>query len=739
MRITKVPLRDRLGAPGVLGLLLVALLTLGSVFTAPAANAATTNVSITNAQLDKSSAGSGEKIRMSFNWAVPNGAQPGDTFTIVLPSEVRPASTAKFDLERSPGEVVAEGRWSGNTATFTLAEFVRGKQDIQGSAYFSLSWNRDNVNTVDGADYNLHFTGTSSWTLPLTLLPDGPAGTGQSNSKVGWWLSDDQGSVTPKGQLGWVVYLNSGTATPVDPTMTITDTPGAGSHIDLDSVEGYRDGQPLRKERYSVSRLGEHGISITLVGNYPGEPAIYNGENIYFRYASDLLPGENGIFTNSATITGNSDAPQQVSSEVRRDGAGGDGNGNQPPEEKAAPVAPTVAQAACTEAGSATVPTVTPADTTGITYSVGGDVTAGSTVTVTATANKGYALTAAEGWTISDDKRTATYTVELKDVACDQPVTPVAPTVTQAVCTEDGSATAPTVTVAETAGVTYSVAGDVKAGSTATITATAEEGSSLKPAEGWTVSEDKKTATFVVELKDVACDQPVAPVAPTVTQAVCTEDGSATAPTVTVAETAGVTYRIDGDVKAGSTATITATTEEGSFLKPAEGWTVSEDKKTATFVVELKDVACDQPVTPVAPTVTQALCTEDGSATAPNVTAAETAGITYTVAGDMKAGSTVTITATAEQGSFLKPAEGWTLATDGRTATIKIALDAPKCTTKTPTTTPPTNKPNAEQHTPPAANSPIAATGLASAPVFLGSAALLVLVGLMVVGARRKA
>ena len=641
-----------MGAPGVLGLLLVALLTLGSAFTAPAANAATTNVSITNAQLDKSSAGSGDKIRMSFNWAVPDGAQPGDTFTIVLPTEVRPASTAKFDLERSPGEVVAEGRWSGNTATFTLAEFVRGKQNIQGSAYFSLAWNRDNVNTIDGADYDLHFTGTSSWTLPLTLLPDGPAGTGQSNSKVGWWLSDDQGSVTPKGQLGWVVYLNTGTSAPVDPTITITDTPGAGSHIDLDSVEGYLDNQPLRKERYSVSRFGEHGVSITLVGNYPGEQAVYDGENIYFRYASDLLPGEKGVFTNSATITGNSDSPQHVTAEVRRDGAGGDGSGNQPPEKKVAPVAPTV---------------------------------------------------------------------------------------TQAICTQDGTAIAPTVTVAETAGVTYTVAGDVNAGSTVTVTVTADKGYTLTEAEGWTLAADGRTATIEITLEAVSCDQPVAPVAPTVTQAICTQDGSATAPTVTVAETAGVTYTTAGDMKAGSVVTVTASAGTGSFLTPAEGWTVSADKNTATIKLTLEAVSCDQPVAPVTPTVTQAICTEDGTATAPTVTVAETAGVTYEVAGEVKTGSTVTVTATANEGSFLTEAGGWTLAADGRTATIEITLDVPKCTTKTPTTTPPPIKPGAEQHTPPAAHSPIAATGLASAPVFLGSAALLVLVGLMVVGARRKA
>ncbi|MGO2139888.1 MAG: choice-of-anchor A family protein [Leucobacter sp.] len=348
-------------------------------------------------------------------------------------------------------------------------------------------------------------------------------------------------------------------------------------------------------------------------------------------------------------------------------------------DQPVAPVAPTVNQAVCTEDGSAAVPSVTLAETAGVTYSVDGDVKAGSTVTVTATAEKGSFLTAAEGWTLSEDEKTATFTVELKDVACDQPVAPVAPTVAQAVCTEDGSATAPSVTLAETAGVTYSVDGDVKAGSTVTVTATAAEGSFLKPTKGWTVADDKKTATFTVELKDVACDQPVAPVAPTVAQAVCTEDGSAAAPSVTLAETAGVAYEVAGDVKAGSTVTVTATADKGSFFTETEGWTLSEDKKTATFTVELKDVDCDQPVAPVAPTVNQAVCTEDGSATAPSVTLAETAGVTYSVDGDVKAGSTVTVTATADKGSFFTEIEGWTLSEDKKTATFTVELADTAC------------------------------------------------------------
>ena len=317
---------------------------------------------------------------------------------------------------------------------------------------------------------------------------------------------------------------------------------------------------------------------------------------------------------------------------------------------------------------------MTLAETAGISYAIDGDVKAGSTVTVTATADKGSFLTKVEGWILSDDKRTATTKVTLAEVACDQPVAPVAPEVAQAVCTEDGSATAPTVTLAETAGISYAIDGDVKAGATVTITATADKGSFLTEAKGWTLAEDKRTATIKITLEDVACDQPVAPVAPEVAQAVCTEDGSATAPTVTLAETAGISYAFDGDVKAGSTVTVTATAEKGSFLTAAKGWTLADDKRTATITVTLDDVVCDQPVAPVAPEVAQAVCTEDGSATAPTVTLADTAGISYAIDGDVMAGATVTITATADKGSFLTKVEGWILSDDKRTATTKVTL-----------------------------------------------------------------
>ncbi len=90
-----------------------------------------------------------------------------------------------------------------------------------------------------------------------------------------------------------------------------------------------------------------------------------------------------------------------------------------------APVAPVVTDAVCKAPGDLTKPSVTPAKTEGIEYTVSGEAKPGSTVTVTAKAKPGYKLTAADGWTLNPDG-TATLVVTLKDVPC-APATPKLP------------------------------------------------------------------------------------------------------------------------------------------------------------------------------------------------------------------------------------------------------------------------------------------------------------------------
>lgn len=319
---------------------------------------------------------------------------------------------------------MAEGTWAGKTATFTLTSAVEGKTGNRGSAYFMVSWDRKNVDLVNGGTYYLNFSGSTNWTLPLTLEPDGEEGDAQSTSKSGGWLSSDQGATSSKHQLGWNVYLDTGTAEHVNAPVIITDTPGPSSKIDISTVKGYSNGVEMSNTRYTVTPNGERGIKIELNGNYPGETAIYQGEDIYFSYKSDLLPGENGVFTNRAVVEGLEAEPQVVDAKILRDGAGGDGDGE---VRQVVPVLPEVTQGVCEVDGSVSVPSLVLAETAGVSYEVAGDVVAGSTVVVTALADDGHVLAAADGWVLSDDMRSATAEVVFDVVPCEVPVVPVVP------------------------------------------------------------------------------------------------------------------------------------------------------------------------------------------------------------------------------------------------------------------------------------------------------------------------
>ena len=268
------------------------------------------------------------------------------------------------------------------------------------------------------------------------------------------------------------------------------------------------------------------------------------------------------------------------------------------PDCAATPVNPTVVQSVCV-AGQPSAPSVTlPNDGDRIVYTKTGAETPGSTVTVTATAQGEYRFPASvDGWTVSTDRTTATQEIAL--TATDCAAVPVAPVVIDSVCVA-GQPTAPSVTIPEnTDRVVYTKAGDEKPGSTVTVTATTQ-GEYRFPAsvDGWTVSADRTTATQEIAL--AAPDCIATPAAPVVVDAVC-EAGSAKNPTVTLpSDDDRIVYTKTGQEKPGSTVTITATAQ-GEYRFPAtvDGWTVSEDRLTATRDIVLASPDCTVP--PVAP------------------------------------------------------------------------------------------------------------------------------------------
>ncbi|MDQ0279323.1 hypothetical protein QO003_003626 [Arthrobacter silviterrae] len=363
------------------------------------------------------------------------------------------------------------------------------------------------------------------------------------------------------------------------------------------------------------------------------------------------------------------------------------------------PGTPTAAQAVCTGPGMASAAELTvPANTDGITYTTSGPATAGTTVTVTATPEFGYSISASDGWTLHEDG-TASYQVEFSTPDCIVPATPKAPTVTQTVCTGPGTASTPELAFAETEGITYSQDVDTATGAVVAVTATPNDGYKLAAAEGWTAQENG-SATYQVEFSTPDCIVPGTPEAPTANQAVCTGPGTATTPELTVpANSDGITYSTEGTAAQGETVRVTATPAEGYSLTEGNGWMLNEDG-TASYEIHFDTVDCVVAATPSAPTVTQAVCT-NGTVSTPTLALATTKGITYTTAGTPATGKSATVTAVPADGYKLAATAGWTAQANG-TATFLATFNKVACPVAV------------DPPAPPAPPAPLASTGFDS-------------------------
>lgn len=439
---------------------------------------------------------------------------------------------------------------------------------------------------------------------------------------------------------------------------------------------------------------------------------------------------------------------------------------NAAPDCVAVPTAPTVTQSVC-RAGNATTPSVTLSpDTARVVYTKTGTEVADGTVTVTATAQGEYRfLSGLEGWTVSENHSTATMTIQLTDAPnCIAEIWQ--PTVNQSVC-RAGEATTPQVILPEDSEqVTYTESGSETAGGTVTVTATVH-GELRFPSnvEFWTISEDRTTATQDFTL-NAAPDCVALPVVPTVVQSTCFA-GKASTPSVTLPEdTDRVTYikgippvldrpevafdtaqltTIDTTSEtAGGTVTVTAVAQgEYRFPSTVEGWTISEDRTMATQVITLNE-APDCGAAPVMPTVTQSKCQPGGSTTPLVTLPTDTERIVYTKSGTEKAGTTETITATAQgEYRFAATVAGWTVSTDGLTATALVTLTKPSCGSGSKPGggdkdhDKPTKKPTAKPS--PVSDDTLAETGSAVPPLpLIGGAFVILLAGGALLVVRRR-
>jgi LPXTG-motif cell wall-anchored protein len=332
--------------------------------------------------------------------------------------------------------------------------------------------------------------------------------------------------------------------------------------------------------------------------------------------------------------------------------------------------------------------------------------------------------TAASGYTFADGTTTS-FPVEVLGMTLDCPATPANPSVTQSVCTGPGTSSEPVIVFGDVEGdhITY-VYDDV----THVVTATPDAGFALVDLpDGW-ASGQGGTATYQVTLTDPGpCLVPVdVPVAPVPADPTCDTDGS-----LTVSPTDHVVTRVDG----------TVITEETSFgpgdheigYAPAAGYTFAGEVQT-TFTRTVAAATADCPVTPVAPTLTQSVCTGAGTHSDPVVTFGDLEGDHITYVYDPSGEFAGAVTATAEAGFALADLpEGWVWQEDG-TATYAVTFTDPGDCAVT-VVSPPTS-PTVVEHPQPPASLPN--TGGTSGWLPVSGLALVLAGGALVARDRRR-
>lgn len=172
---------------------------------------------------------------------------------------------------------------------------------------------------------------------------------------------------------------------------------------------------------------------------------------------------------------------------------------------------PTVVQTSCSGA-TQVVPTLTrPSNTSSVVYTQTGNVVAGGSTVVTATAQTGYILpTSQTDWIIAGNRKTATWVVFWANPNCTVPdatVYPEDPLVLQPYCVGSTLIPPSISRPVNTASIVYTQSGSVLPGGSTTVTATAQSGYVFPSSvPGWTATGSNKVLNFVVYWYNPNCE-----------------------------------------------------------------------------------------------------------------------------------------------------------------------------------------------------------------------------------------
>ncbi|NYE95828.1 putative surface anchored protein [Psychromicrobium silvestre] len=334
-------------------LLLAALLAfLGLTALAAPAQAADIPGAITKVTVTPQNPAQYDPINVAVDWAIPDGSNAGDTFSLTLPPELM-ALTTSFDIKDASGNLVATAQVVNGEVVFTLTDFVETHVNVKGSASFETQFNEV---VTPGQPITLDF-GVAGTT---TVTPSAGTPVDQTKPhKYGYWIdAAGNGSVVPTDRIRWTI------SSPIGPynTALFEDTQGAGQQNDCTSLAAQvSTGFNATGDASSWAALPAGSLTVasctgtTFSATIQPVPA---GQMVSVTYVSTVTDPSLAAYTNTANVTVDGVTSPTVS-QVPRYASGGNASGDDKPLVTPTPT-PTPTTATPTPTPTPTTATPTP-------------------------------------------------------------------------------------------------------------------------------------------------------------------------------------------------------------------------------------------------------------------------------------------------------------------------------------------------------------------------------------------
>ncbi|GAA3274059.1 Ig-like domain-containing protein [Paenarthrobacter aurescens] len=298
-----------------------------------------------------------DQVDLSCTWSVPDNSQPGDTFTLQLPAELRWFGASTFDLKNPDGQTVASAAATdAGLVVFTLTDFVASHPlNVGGTCSFATQYS---VDPDTGGTQDLSFVfGETVLRIPVNIepctencLPEVPTSAGKSM----WWADPAQ------TELQSIIYMPPMPSESND--VVVTDVPAPGMVIDCSRVTprvGMVRGvagnivEPFDDEQYPAT-IDCTPQSLTV--SWTGLP---KGENVELFVMTTVSDDSRDAYENSGTVTiSGEEIP--VGAQTRRSSASGTGQGTAIPTPTATPTPSTTATPTPSPSSASATPTPEP-------------------------------------------------------------------------------------------------------------------------------------------------------------------------------------------------------------------------------------------------------------------------------------------------------------------------------------------------------------------------------------------